>query len=116
MEPFMRTGDRIVLGPAGEGKVKKGSIVLAETEEGYVLHRIVRMRKGQIWLAGDANLVKREKIKKEKIRGVVYSISRNGKNVDMKSWRRSVFLYKRNLLRPWRIIAVEITGLLKKHK
>lgn len=71
MSPFLQHGDRVVLKPIGNNDFKLGRIVLADTEKGYILHRIVKMTNNEIWLAGDANLQQIEKVKRDEVLAIV---------------------------------------------
>ena len=64
---------------------KKGDIVLYKSEiDHYVLHRILKIKKDKIILAGDYNYFKDKPISKDMILGVLKSITKkDGKIVDL---------------------------------
>ena len=64
---------------------KKGDIVLYKSEiDHYVLHRILKIKKDKVILAGDYNYFKDKPISKDKILGVLRSITKkNGKIIDL---------------------------------
>ena len=64
---------------------KKGDIVLYKSEiDHYVLHRILKIKKDKVILAGDYNYFKDKPITKDKILGVLRSITKkDGKIIDL---------------------------------
>lgn len=64
---------------------KKGDIVLYKSEiDHYVLHRILKIKKDKIILAGDYNYFKDKPISKDMILGVLKSITKkDGKIIDL---------------------------------
>lgn len=55
MRPFIRSGDSVTLRPAACSRLKIGTIVFLKTvENGYMLHRIVRLTPKGYLIAGDA--------------------------------------------------------------
>lgn len=72
MLPFFRSGEVIRVRPLREGDLRRGSVVLAQTEQGnYVIHRIYRIEEERITLLGDGNLHGTEQIDRPKIYGTV---------------------------------------------
>ena len=65
---------------------KKGDIVLYKSNiDHYVLHRILKIKKDKIILAGDHNYSKDQPITKDKILGLLITITKkNGKVIDLK--------------------------------
>ena len=64
---------------------KKGDVVLYKSEiDHYVLHRILKIKKDKVILAGDYNYFKDKPITKDKILGVLRSITKkDGKIIDL---------------------------------
>lgn len=62
MEPFIREGDSVMLKPYRRKDIRHGTVVLARVAGGVVLHRVVRHKREELWLAGDANLSQHEHI------------------------------------------------------
>ena len=64
---------------------KKGDIVLYKSEiDHYVLHRILKIKKDKVILAGDYNYFKDKPISKDMILGVLKSITKkDGKIIDL---------------------------------
>ena len=64
---------------------KKGDVVLYKSEiDHYVLHRILKIKKDKVILAGDYNYFKDKPISKDMILGVLKSITKkDGKIIDL---------------------------------
>ena len=79
MRPFIRGNiDTLLLSPPTT--FRKGDIVLAKTEnDSYLVHRIIKINKSSLLLAGDNNLYQQEKCDKTNIFGTVNALIRNGK-------------------------------------
>lgn len=72
MLPFFRSGRPITLRPLRDGDLRRGSVVLAETERGtYVVHRILRITGERVTLLGDGNVVGTETMPRDKVFGAV---------------------------------------------
>lgn len=93
MRPFLRNGDTVILVPAITRNMQVGMIVLADTPMGVMLHRIVRIKSGQVLLMGDANVFQQERVRIEKIWGVVAEAYRNDTKLDLYSWWMRVIAY-----------------------
>ena len=58
MLPFFRSGSRITLRPLREGDLRRGHVVLGETDNGhFVVHRILTVGDERVTLLGDGNTV-----------------------------------------------------------
>ena len=66
-------------------KYKKGDVVLYKSHvDHYVLHRILRIKKDKIILAGDYNYFKDKPITKDKVLGLLTTITKkDGKIIDL---------------------------------
>lgn len=72
MLPFFRSGSRITLRPLRSGDLRRGHVVLGETDDGrFVVHRILETRADSVTLLGDGNLAGTETIPRERIYGIV---------------------------------------------
>ncbi len=72
MLPFFHSGEVIRLRPLREGDLTRGSVVLAQTEQGnYVVHRIYRIDGDRITLLGDGNLRGTEQMDRSMVYGTV---------------------------------------------
>ena len=103
MEPLIREGrDEIVLSAYIEPK--KGRIVLARTEEGIVLHRIIGIDGNAVTLMGDGNLYQTESCSMEDVIAGVTSIVRNDKSIDpecfMEIFKARIWMIARPVRRP----------------
>lgn len=116
MRPFLQDGDKVLLIPAVPEELSRGHIVLAHTVYGVLLHRIVRMRKEEIWLAGDANAKRLEYCTKEGIIGVVGKAWRKGEIVHINSSSQRAFAFLWYLIRPFRGYLLGVYYRLKRIK
>lgn len=72
MLPFFRSGERIRLRPLRNGDLRRGHVVLAETDSGqFVIHRIAQVGNTRVLLRGDGNPFGRESVPRERICGTV---------------------------------------------
>ena len=72
MLPFIRNNDEALLIPPTPDKIRKGTPVVAQTDElGIVLHRIHRIEGSRITLLGDGNVNQFEHTSPERIIAVV---------------------------------------------
>ena len=110
MEPFIRDGrDEIVLSAGTQAR--KGCIILARTDEGIVLRRVINIEGNAVTLMGDGNLYKTESCLREDIIAVATRIVRKGKSIDpecfMERFKARIWMIARPLRRPllriWRI-------------
>lgn len=96
MQPFIDgEQDVLVLAPP-PARLRRGDVVLARTDgEGYVIHRIVRLRGGRVVLMGDGNLARCETCSHSGIRGHATHRIRGGKSRSLSSpaARAAAFLW-----------------------
>ena len=72
MLPFFRSGSVIRLRPLRPGDLRRGNVVLGETDGGhFVVHRILRVDAEAVTLLGDGNVAGTERIAAERIHGIV---------------------------------------------
>ena len=72
MLPFFRSGSVIRLRPLRPGDLRRGNVVLGETDGGhFVVHRILRVDAEVVTLLGDGNVAGTERIAAERIHGIV---------------------------------------------
>ena len=72
MLPFFQSGSRITLRPLRDGDLRRGNVVLGETDNGhFVVHRIYRIDEATVTLLGDGNLAGTETIPRNRIYGIV---------------------------------------------
>lgn len=81
MVPLLRTGDRVVVRPASSEDVHTGDLVLVQTPERYVLHRLISRR---LWrTAGDALVWADPPLHPSSIAGRAVRIMRNGESFEL---------------------------------
>ena len=66
-------------------KLRRKDVLLYKTDRGYVLHRIVKIKKGELYLAGDSQLEIEHPIYQEQGIAVVTAFYRNGKYVSCRN-------------------------------
>ncbi len=72
MLPFFQSGSRITLRPLRSGDLRRGHVVLGETDNGhFVVHRILEVFEDSVTLLGDGNVVGTETMPRERIYGIV---------------------------------------------
>ena len=64
-----------------EPLLKKGDIVLLQTERGYLLHRVTRLKNGMLQTTGDYNCYRDEYVAVRCVLGRVVRFTRKGKRV-----------------------------------
>lgn len=114
MLPFIRHNDEVMLTPVHPEDIKKGSVVLAETDElGIVLHRIVEMKGNRIKLLGDGNTNQFEHTSPERILATVSTYYR-GKQIlhpNHTGWRYLGIVW--SWMHPWRRSLLNIAWRMK---
>ncbi|MGI6292874.1 MAG: hypothetical protein GX281_02065 [Bacteroidales bacterium] len=95
MLPFIRDGrDVLVLGKPGEDSFRRGRLVLARLEEDrYVIHRVVKVQGGMLWLRGDGNLKVYEMCSRAEVLAEITEVVRNGRSIRQGSWRWNAYRF-----------------------
>jgi signal peptidase len=110
MRPCLYEGDQVVLVSISSIKLQVGQIVLAKYQNNYVLHRLVKIKNDQIWLAGDGNVAQVEIVTKTALIAAVKQVFREEKELIV----TSRFQYMKGMLwyysRPFRYIIKKIIG------
>lgn len=114
MRPFIRGGeDILVLSPPMQ--LRRGDIVLArKSADEYVVHRIVRMTRGCIVLAGDANLYLREECRPEDICGVAETLIRHGRQRSLTAPSARLYALVWHSLLPFRRLGWRVRSMIAK--
>ena len=82
MWPFLAHGrDRVILRAIGDEPLKKGDIVLVQTERGYLLHRITGLKNGMLQTTGDYNCYHDGYVAAQYVLGKVVRFIRKGKQI-----------------------------------
>ena len=82
MWPLLRHGrDYVILESRAEKPLKKGDIVLLQTERGYLLHRVTRLKNGMLQTTGDYNCYHDEYVAVRCVLGLVVRFTRKGERV-----------------------------------
>jgi hypothetical protein len=80
MYPAIAHGDRVILGPLLEGAARVGDVVLAETQEGPRLHRVIsigtKSSGPDLLVRGDAEAGPGERVRPEAVCGRVVRVHR----------------------------------------
>lgn len=108
MKPFLQEGDLITIKPVSGLNLKVGHIVLAYFKNGYVLHRIIRLDRNVIYMAGDANLVQIEKIGRDAIIGFLSEAKREDTAVQLYTLRMFCYAQLWYYARPLRRVGARL--------
>ena len=71
MLPFLRSGSTIMLRPVQDKDIRKYQIVMADTGNSFVVHRIIEINGQKVTLLGDGNYIGTEQVDRDKIYGIV---------------------------------------------
>ena len=103
MLPFIRNNDIVRLIPASQGKIRKGTVVVAQTDElGYVMHRIVQIEGERITLLGDGNVNRFEHTDRSRILAIATHYERGGHIFATESFPMRLISYIWYAMHPWR--------------
>ncbi len=100
MNPYLvDRRDEVVLSPFTVDDLQVGAVILARVVDGrFILHRIVKVKDGEITMMGDGNWRGTECTDPEDVLGLVTSVVRKGKTVNCTS------LYWKAYSRTWMIM------------
>lgn len=95
MLPLLRQKrDLLIIGKRPEGRCKKYDVVLYKRPSGqYVLHRILKVRKHDYVICGDNRRVREFGVPDEWIFGILTGVVRDGKQVDLKSFKYRCYVH-----------------------
>lgn len=102
MLPFLREGDVIELRRVQVTDLHVGQVVLANYEQGFILHRIVKMKGVSLHLAGDGNYHQVEEISRNAVIAAVVNAYRGEQNLNINTTYKKmlgIFWFKLRLLR-----------------
>ena len=82
MWPMLAHGrDSVTIRKPGDFPIKKGDVVLLQTERGYLLHRVTRLKNGMLQTTGDYNCYRDDYVTAQCVLGTVVCFTRKGKQV-----------------------------------
>jgi signal peptidase len=94
MFPFLRKGDILTIDPAPMETIKRGDVVVFESEEKWIAHRVIHIhsKEGaiQIRTRGDARISSDTAINKANYVGIVSSMERDSKKISLRSFRKKL--------------------------
>ena len=117
MLPFIRNNDEALLIPPTPEHIKKGTPVVAQTDEmGIVLHRIYHIEGNRITLLGDGNVNQFEHTSPDRIIATVSHYYRGKHTIKINSWYMYLIGRLWMAAHPWRrkvlTLAWRIKGVL----
>ncbi len=108
MEPFIKHAEDVVLSSVSFEDIKLGSVILAEYNNSYVFHRVIRKNKQHIFLVGDNNLIQIERINVHKVYAIGKELIRKHKTVNLLGLNFRIKGLVWYILRPFRRIYVKL--------
>ena len=98
-----------------EGRLKKFDVAMYKRPNGqYVLHRVVKVLEDGYVILGDNCISKEYNIKDSQILGVLTSLNRKGKEVDLNSFGYNLYVRARYAHYPVRVIIFRTKRFLRK--
>lgn len=116
MRPFLHEGDQITLLAINLKNLKTGQIVLAKYQNKYMLHRIVRIKKNKVWLAGDANVSQVEVVFLADLIASVEQVFRKNKEIIVNTLFQRLSGLTWYHIRPLRIVSNKLFGIKNNYK
>jgi len=111
MQPFIREGERVLLKRFDIREICRGMVVLAKVEGQMVLHRLVGYNRETVCLAGDGNLVQRERVAYADVIATVVSLYRGEKEIRLNQWSKCLG-QSWYLVRPYRRLVSKLLGVI----
>jgi hypothetical protein len=102
MEPWLRAGDRILVGPA-PAALRPGDVVLYRSRGVFVAHRVLRAGPREVEVKGDFTARGAQRLPRAEVLGLVLVREREGAAVDLRSplWLSAGRVASR--LSPWAV-------------
>ena len=114
MLPFIRNNDEALLIPPTPELIKKGTPVVAQTDElGIVLHRIYNIEGNRITLLGDGNINQFEHTSPERIIATVSHYYRGKHTIKINSWYMYLIGRLWMAAHPWRRKVLVVASRIK---
>ncbi len=115
MLPLLHEGRDTVVLTAVSGRLKKFDLPLYRRENGaFVLHRVIGADEKGYVMCGDNQWVREKGVEDGQLIGLVCEINRNGKKIDVNSFRYKSYCRFWYMLLPVRKYIVKIRGKLGK--
>jgi hypothetical protein len=95
MMPLLRQKqDLMVIDAKGDKRCRKYDAVLYHHPNGeYVMHRILKVKKGEYILCGDNRWVREHGVKEEWVIGILTAVIRDGKELSASSWKYRLYAH-----------------------
>jgi len=74
MEPVLEKGDLILIKGARKGDIKIGDIIVYKGENGFIIHRVIKIQEENLITKGDANIYPDLPVEYEKVIGRTVNI------------------------------------------
>ena len=111
MFPFLRKGDILTIEPVPMETIKRGDVVVFESEEKWIAHRVIKIRSNarglEFLLRGDTNLRLDPVVNSENYVGAITTYLRNEKNYYLNQFNRQSNLIIQ--IGIWRVLPLFIT-------
>ena len=115
MNPLIKQDRDLSIIEKPKGRLKKYDVALYKRPNGqYVLHRVVKVLDDGYVILGDNCVNKEFNIKETQILGVLVSLVRNGKEVDLNSFGYKLYVRARYAHYPVRVIIFKTKRFLRK--
>lgn len=99
MLPFFLSGSTVVINPIKEEDFRKYSVVFADNNGHFVIHRIIAIDGNRVTLLGDGNIVGTETMTKDKVYGAIKCSTLHIFFAKIWLWMRPVRRYPLAILR-----------------
>ncbi len=94
MFPFLRKGDLLTVEPVPMERIKRGDIVVFESEEKWIAHRVIKIHSNDGLIGfttrGDARVSRDPVINKTNYIGLVPSIERGSQKISLLSFQKKI--------------------------
>lgn len=115
MMPLIKQDRDISIISKPEGRLKKFDVAMYKRPNGqYVLHRVVKVLEDGYVILGDNCISKEYNIKDSQILGVLTSLNRNGKEIDLNSFGYKLYVRARYAHYPVRVIISKSKRFIKR--
>ena len=121
MLPLLRQRhDIIEIRKKESGRCKKYDVILYKRGDKYILHRVLKVTPTGYVIAGDHNTFKEYDVTDDMILGVMASVTRDGKTIQMTDWRYKLYYHLWVDFYPIRVLILKgkakVRGVLRRIK